>query len=75
MGNDMRNRRSSGFGGPDRDGLSTRYARDLQPRQWESDIANSNSTEEVFGEVGLVLVIVLGIVLAINMVLVALHIS
>jgi hypothetical protein len=37
--------------------------------------ADPNSAEEVIGEVGLALVVVLGIVLAINMALVALHIT
>ena len=36
---------------------------------------DSNSAEDVIGEVGLALVVVLGIVLAINVALVALHIS
>jgi len=35
----------------------------------------ANSPDEVFGEIGLVLVVVLGIVLAINLLLMALNIS
>ena len=36
---------------------------------------SANSADEVLGEVGLILVVVLGLVLAINMVLVGLHIG
>jgi hypothetical protein len=43
---------------------------DVQPAD-----QNANSFEEVIGEIGLVLVVILGIVVAVNMVLVALHIS
>jgi hypothetical protein len=39
------------------------------------DISQHPSVEDVLGEVGLVLVVFLGIVLAINAVLIALHIS
>ena len=44
-------------------------------RERQIHAANSNSPDEVLGEVGLVLVIILGIVLAINAALVALHIT
>ena len=39
------------------------------------DTTNANSSDEVLAEIGLVLVIILDIVLAINMMLVALHIG
>jgi hypothetical protein len=39
------------------------------------DRANPNSADDVIGEIGLVLVIILGAVLAINMMLLALHIG
>ena len=39
------------------------------------DAASHNSADEVIGEIGLVLVITLGAVLAINMILLALHIG
>lgn len=71
----MRNRRSTGFGGPGWGELTPRYRSDAQQDQSDSAHSSSNSPEEVFGEIGLVLVIVLGVVLAINMVLVALHVS
>jgi len=71
----MRNRRSTGFGGPGWGEVPPRYGRDARSDHSDSAPASSNSPEEVFGEIGLVLVIVLGVVLAINMVLVALHIS
>jgi hypothetical protein len=67
--------RSSDFGGPEWDGLPFSYSREAQSRNLQSEPANSNSSNEVLGEVGLVLVIVLGIVLAINLTLVALHMS
>ena len=71
----MRNQRSSGFGGPDLEDRPDRYGADLSSRNWSNEPASSNSPEEVFGEVGLVLVVILGIALAINMLLIALHIS
>lgn len=37
--------------------------------------ATGNSADDVLGEIGLVLVVVLGIMVAINMVLIALHIG
>jgi hypothetical protein len=36
---------------------------------------NANSSDEVIGEIGLVLIVILGIVVVVNIVLVALHIS
>lgn len=39
------------------------------------DRANLNSADEVIGQIGLVLLITLGVVLAINMMLVVLHIG
>jgi hypothetical protein len=74
-GKDMRNQRSSGFGGPDWEDRSGRYSADVRSRNWSNEPANSNSPEEIFGEVGLMLVVILGIVLAVNMLLIALHIS
>ena len=71
----MRNRRANGLGGPAWDDLPPAYRRDAHAADTRIDHTNSNSPEEVFGEIGLVLVIVLGIVLAINMVLVGLHIA
>ncbi|HEY2445468.1 MAG TPA: hypothetical protein VGI20_07000 [Rhizomicrobium sp.] len=45
-------------------------------RQLKSDFTTrTNSAEEVLGEIGLILVIILGIVLSINMVLVAMHVG
>jgi hypothetical protein len=75
LGIDMRNRRSTGFGGPGWGELSPRYRRNAGEDQSDLVPADSNSPEEIFGEIGLVLVVVLGVVLAINMVLVALHIT
>ncbi len=49
--------------------------RDAGPRDWDKEFTDQNSPEEVFGEIGLVLIVVLGIVLAINVVLVSLHIA
>lgn len=71
----MRDRRSNGFGGPERDDVHGRYSAGLRVRNWRYEPANSNSPEEIFGEVGLVLVVILGIVLAVNMLLIALHVS
>jgi hypothetical protein len=71
----MRNRRSSGFGGPEQDDVHGRYSAGVGSRNWRYEPANSNSPEEIFGEVGLVLVVILGIVLAVNMLLIALHVS
>ena len=43
----------------------------LQP----ADEGNANSADEVIGEMGLVLVVILGIVVAVNLVLTSLHIG
>ena len=72
--------RSDRFGELDRDsewdaGLNRSSDHDGEPSDWDLVVANSNSPDEVFGELGFVLVVVLGFVLAINMMLVALHIS
>ncbi|HLY04109.1 MAG TPA: hypothetical protein VKR31_00020 [Rhizomicrobium sp.] len=40
-----------------------------------ADIPGANSAEEVVGEIGLVLVVILGIVVALNVMLGALHIA
>jgi len=71
----MRNRRSTGFGGPGWSEMPPRYRRDARQGLTDFVPAVPNSPEEVFGELGLVLVVILGIVLAINTVLVALHIN
>lgn len=42
--------------------------------QWTGE-NNTNSVDEIIGEMGLVLVVVLGIVLAINLLLTSLHIA
>ncbi|HEX4158465.1 MAG TPA: hypothetical protein VHY79_08310 [Rhizomicrobium sp.] len=42
---------------------------------WGVDLHGGNSAEDVLGEIGLVLLIVLGIVFAINMLLVAFHVG
>jgi hypothetical protein len=39
------------------------------------ETAGHNSAEDVFGEIGLFLVVILGIVVAINFALIALHIA
>jgi hypothetical protein len=74
-GGDMRNQRSTGLGDAGWDDPRGRYNAEVGSRNRRYEPANSNSPEEIFGEVGLVLVIVLGIVLAINTLLIALHIS
>ena len=71
----MRHRRQRGCAGPGRDELPPGNAHKPTPREWQFDTANANSPEDVLGEVGLVLVIVLGIVVAINMILIALHVA
>jgi len=43
--------------------------------RFTSAAGQENSVEEVIGEIGLVLVVILGIVVAINLVLVSLHLS
>jgi hypothetical protein len=43
--------------------------------RFASAAGQENSVEEVIGEIGLVLVVILGIVVAINLVLVSLHLS
>jgi hypothetical protein len=73
----MRSNRSDGF---ERDtdwlpALGSGADHDGGRKSRQAGIANPNSADEVFGEVGLVLVVVLGVVLAINTVLVALHIG
>ena len=63
-------------------GKSSNY-RDGEPDSFDFTVSKhefepgteANSAEEVIGEIGLVLVVILGIVVAINMVLVALHIG
>jgi hypothetical protein len=72
----MRNR-SNGFDGdPEWDsGLRSRFDRDFESPNRNSGLADSNSPDEVFGEVGLILVVLLGVILAINMALTALHIA
>ena len=55
--------------------MPPRYRRDARQGPTDFVPADPNSPEEVFGELGLVLVVILGIVLAINTVLVALHIN
>jgi hypothetical protein len=73
----MRSDHSSGF---DRDSecdavLNSNADHEHKRGEWDLVAVNSNSANEVFGELGLILVVVLGVVLAINMMLVALHVS
>jgi len=42
---------------------------------FQSAERNANSADEVIGEIGLLLVVILGIVVALNLVLTSLHIS
>jgi hypothetical protein len=65
----------SGFGSDGEPSIPRRSERGLKEREWQTPAARSNSPDDVLGEVGLVLVIILGIVLAINAALVALHIA
>lgn len=68
---------SGGFGfGPGEEPSSRRQSdRGLNERERESRAAHSNSPDDVLGEVGLTLVIILGVVLAINAALVVFHIA
>ncbi len=73
----MWNQHSGGFGfGSDGEpSFPRRSERGLKERERQIHAANSNSPDDVLGEVSLVLVVILGIVLAINAALVALHVT
>jgi hypothetical protein len=71
----MHNQRVSGIGGPDRSVSARPFGSTVQPRHWRPGASKPNSPEEVLGEVGLVVVVALAIVLAINVGLIALHIA
>jgi len=71
----MRNPPVASFGIRDRDGRRVWHVRKLRSRHSDSEIANINSPQRILGEAGWVLMVVLGIVLAINMVLTAVHIG
>jgi hypothetical protein len=73
-GSDMRNHRLRGIE-QDRDVFVSPFASTARPRHWRPGASKPNSPEEVLGEVGVVVVIVLAIVLAINVGLIALHIA
>ncbi|MGD0191337.1 MAG: hypothetical protein ABSD74_11405 [Rhizomicrobium sp.] len=67
--------RSNGFRTAKLDAVAPRTERGLNPRAAGASAAEQNSPEEIFGEIGLVLVVVLGVVLAVNMIVVALHLG
>lgn len=69
----MREDRQPSFHDPEWDGFFPSSRADVGSGERDAS-ANPNSPDQVIGEVGLVLVVVLGIVLAINLVLVAFHI-
>jgi hypothetical protein len=73
----MHSNRSSRFDSDsERDAVLSSDSSDEYKRgEWDLVAANSNAADEVFGELGLILVVVLGVVLAINVMLVALHIG
>lgn len=61
---------------PDREPLlSRRRERAAEERESMLDTVDFNAPDDVLGEVGLVLVVILGVVLAINAALIALHIT
>ena len=53
-------------------GLISSPGRNREP---DPTVADCNSADEVFGEAGLILAVALGIVVAINMILQAFHVS
>jgi len=62
----------SHYRGPEPDEFGFAGSRaDFQP----ADDGGTNSPEEVVGEIGLVLIVILGIIVALNVVLGALHIA
>jgi hypothetical protein len=66
--------RNQHWKGPD-NSLRDKSSRARRQDTVDADFDSANAPEEVFGEIGLVLVIVLGIVVALNMILVGLHIG
>jgi hypothetical protein len=62
---------SSPFHGPEADGFGFPASDDFQ----SGSEASANSADEVIGEMGLVLVVIMGIIVAINLVLTSLHIT
>lgn len=70
----MRNHHSGGFGFGSGE-FPPRRETELNKPKPQSDAAGTNSPEQVLWEVGLVLVVALGVALAANLALVALHIS
>jgi hypothetical protein len=64
-----------GFDPSEEPAISERSGSETRERARRLAAASSNSPDDVLGEVGLVLVVILGIVLVINAALVALHVA
>jgi hypothetical protein len=47
----------------------------FNPRVARTGAVDRNSPEDIFGEIGLVLIVVLGVVLAVNLIVGALHLA